>query len=137
MVRDRGIYRIATELPARGSTVAQEVGNEQSWFESARRRRNRAGHPWRAIGLVLKCLPGSTNERLDATGVFDTIDLDAAADVDPERPHLPNRGANVLGVEPTREEDRVGGADLVREPPIGTRSGPASAAFCVAVDQDS
>jgi hypothetical protein len=33
MVRDRGIYRIATELPARGSTVAQEVGNEQTWFE--------------------------------------------------------------------------------------------------------
>ena len=26
MVRDRGIYRVATELPARGSTVAQEVG---------------------------------------------------------------------------------------------------------------
>jgi DNA-binding transcriptional ArsR family regulator len=34
MVRDRGIYRIATELPARGSTVTQEVGNEQSWFEA-------------------------------------------------------------------------------------------------------
>ena len=33
MVRDRGIYRIATELPARGSTVAQEVGNERAWFE--------------------------------------------------------------------------------------------------------
>jgi hypothetical protein len=33
MVRDRGIYRISTELPGRGSTVAQEVGNEQSWFE--------------------------------------------------------------------------------------------------------
>jgi hypothetical protein len=33
MARDRGIYRLATELPGRGSTVAQEVGNEQSWFE--------------------------------------------------------------------------------------------------------
>jgi hypothetical protein len=33
MVRDRGIYRIATELPDRGSTVAQEVGNEQTWFQ--------------------------------------------------------------------------------------------------------
>src|SRR5215208_4625564 len=32
MIRDRGIYRIAAELPARGSTVNQEVGNEQSWF---------------------------------------------------------------------------------------------------------
>jgi DNA-binding transcriptional ArsR family regulator len=32
MVRDRGIYRIATELPARGSNVTQEVGNEQAWF---------------------------------------------------------------------------------------------------------
>src|SRR5215212_3646822 len=33
MVRDRGIYRVATELPGRGSTVAQEVGNEQAWFQ--------------------------------------------------------------------------------------------------------
>jgi hypothetical protein len=33
MARDRGIYRLATELPGRGSTVAQEVGNEQPWFE--------------------------------------------------------------------------------------------------------
>lgn len=33
MVRDRGIYRIATELPGRGSTVAQEVGDEGVWFE--------------------------------------------------------------------------------------------------------
>ena len=33
MARDRGIYRLAAELPGRGSTVAQEVGNEQSWFE--------------------------------------------------------------------------------------------------------
>ena len=33
MARDRGIYRLATELPGRGSTVAQEVGNEQFWFE--------------------------------------------------------------------------------------------------------
>jgi hypothetical protein len=33
MVRDRGIYRVATQLPTRGSTVAQEVGNEQAWFE--------------------------------------------------------------------------------------------------------
>jgi hypothetical protein len=32
MVRDRGIYRIATELPVRGSTVVQEVGNEEDWF---------------------------------------------------------------------------------------------------------
>ena len=32
MVRDRGIYRIATELPGRGATVTQEVGNEQAWF---------------------------------------------------------------------------------------------------------
>jgi DNA-binding transcriptional ArsR family regulator len=33
MARDRGIYRVATELPSRGLIVAQEVGNEQSWFE--------------------------------------------------------------------------------------------------------
>ena len=33
MVRDRGIYRIATELPARGATVRQEVGDEAEWFE--------------------------------------------------------------------------------------------------------
>jgi hypothetical protein len=29
MVRDRGIYRIAIELPATGSIVALEVGNEK------------------------------------------------------------------------------------------------------------
>lgn len=34
MVRDRGIYRLATELPASGSTVRQEVGSESEWFES-------------------------------------------------------------------------------------------------------
>jgi hypothetical protein len=33
MVRDRGIYRVATELPARGPTVRQEVGSEIAWFE--------------------------------------------------------------------------------------------------------
>ena len=33
MVRDRGIYRVATELPARGPTVRQEVGAESAWFE--------------------------------------------------------------------------------------------------------
>ena len=33
MVRDRGIYRIATELPARGATVQQEVGDEVAWLE--------------------------------------------------------------------------------------------------------
>lgn len=32
MNRDRGIYRVATELPERGSTVMQEVGNEAHWF---------------------------------------------------------------------------------------------------------
>lgn len=33
MVRDRGIYRLATELPARGATVSQEVGAESTWFK--------------------------------------------------------------------------------------------------------
>ncbi|MCC7024495.1 MAG: metalloregulator ArsR/SmtB family transcription factor [Thermomicrobiales bacterium] len=32
MTRDRGIYRVATELPQRGVTVAQEVGDETRWF---------------------------------------------------------------------------------------------------------
>lgn len=32
MTRDRGIYRVATELPQRGETVAQEVGDEARWF---------------------------------------------------------------------------------------------------------
>ena len=32
MVRDRGIYRIASELPERGPTVRQEVGDEAEWF---------------------------------------------------------------------------------------------------------
>jgi DNA-binding transcriptional ArsR family regulator len=30
--RDKGIYRVATELPDRGATVRQEVGNESDWF---------------------------------------------------------------------------------------------------------
>jgi DNA-binding HxlR family transcriptional regulator len=33
MTRDKGIYRVATELPARGATVAQEVGDETAWFQ--------------------------------------------------------------------------------------------------------
>lgn len=49
MVRDRGIYRIATELPARGSNVTQEVGNEQAWFAelvaTATSRAIRGGDP--------------------------------------------------------------------------------------------
>jgi hypothetical protein len=33
MTRDRSIYRVATELPGRGATVRQEVGNESLWFQ--------------------------------------------------------------------------------------------------------
>ena len=33
MTRDRGIYRMASVLPARGPTVRQEVGAEAEWFE--------------------------------------------------------------------------------------------------------
>jgi hypothetical protein len=33
MTRDKGIYRVATELPARGATVTQEVGDESAWFQ--------------------------------------------------------------------------------------------------------
>lgn len=32
MTRDKGIYRVASELPRRGSTVQQEVGDESRWF---------------------------------------------------------------------------------------------------------
>jgi biotin operon repressor len=32
MTRERGIYRVATQLPERGATVRQEVGNEAQWF---------------------------------------------------------------------------------------------------------
>jgi hypothetical protein len=32
MTRDKGIYRVATELPGRGATVAQEVGDETNWL---------------------------------------------------------------------------------------------------------
>lgn len=38
MTRDKGIYRVATELPARGATVSQEVGNETAWFENLLRQ---------------------------------------------------------------------------------------------------
>ncbi len=33
MVRERGVYRLASELPVRGPTVRQEVVNEQLWFQ--------------------------------------------------------------------------------------------------------
>jgi DNA-binding HxlR family transcriptional regulator len=33
MTRDNGVYRVASELPARGATVAQEVGNEAEWLQ--------------------------------------------------------------------------------------------------------
>lgn len=32
LTRDLGVYRIASELPARGTTVGQEVGDERQWF---------------------------------------------------------------------------------------------------------
>jgi biotin operon repressor len=32
MTRERGIYRVATQLPERGATVRQEVGGEAQWF---------------------------------------------------------------------------------------------------------
>ena len=48
-----------------------------------------------------------------------------------------NRGTDVLWIETAREEDREGGADLGREPPIGTHSGPAGDSSAVAIDQDS
>ena len=53
------------------------------------------------------------------------LNLDTAAYVDPERTHLPNRGANVLRIEPAPQQDRDGGANLFGQPPIGTRSAPA------------
>ncbi|MGH2614014.1 MAG: metalloregulator ArsR/SmtB family transcription factor [Thermomicrobiales bacterium] len=47
MVRDRGIYRVAAALPARGPTVRQEVGNEAEWLQqlvaAATERAVRAG----------------------------------------------------------------------------------------------
>lgn len=45
---------------------------------------------------VLKRLPGSMNELLNPSDGFDPINLDTAAYVDPERPHLTNRSANIL-----------------------------------------
>lgn len=38
MTRERGIYRVATQLPERGATVSQEVGNEAQWFRDLVRR---------------------------------------------------------------------------------------------------
>jgi hypothetical protein len=38
MTRDKGIYRVATDLPKRGSTVQQEVGDESRWFTELVRR---------------------------------------------------------------------------------------------------
>lgn len=33
MTREKGVYRVATNLPPRGKTVAQEMGNEADWFQ--------------------------------------------------------------------------------------------------------
>jgi len=38
MTRERGIYRVATQLPQRGATVTQEVGKEAQWFRELVRR---------------------------------------------------------------------------------------------------
>jgi hypothetical protein len=38
MTRERGIYRVATQLPERGATVSQEVGDETRWFRDLVRR---------------------------------------------------------------------------------------------------
>lgn len=49
MTRDKGIYRVATELPERGPTVRQETGNEAGWFAdfvaTATRKAVEAAHP--------------------------------------------------------------------------------------------
>jgi len=78
-----------------------------------------------AICQLLKRLPGSPNELFDPTRVLDTFGLDAAADVDSERTHLPNRRTNVVRIQSAREDNWKGGANLSGEPPIGTNSGPA------------
>ena len=49
-----------------------------------------------AICQLLKRLPGSPNELFDPTRVLDTIDLHAAADVDAEWTHQPNRRTNIV-----------------------------------------
>jgi hypothetical protein len=89
------------------------------------------------ICRAIKRQPGSPNELFDATGVLDPLDLHAAADIDSEWLHLPNRGANVAGIEPTPEQDWYGGTHLFDELPISTRSGSARASLCVAFNQDS
>jgi hypothetical protein len=89
------------------------------------------------ICLLLKCQPGSPNELLDPADGFDPLDFHAAAYVDSKRAHLPNRGANVLGIESAPEQNWEGGANFFGEPPIGARSGSTRASLRIAVNQDS
>jgi hypothetical protein len=90
-----------------------------------------------ATELISKSRPRSTNESLDPTRVFDTVDFDAATDVDPERTHLPNRHTDVVRIQTAREDDWKSGANLSGEPPIGTNSGPTRRFLRIAVDQDT
>lgn len=64
MHRNKGIYRVASTLPDRGATVAQEVGNERLWFaefvaEATDRAISDAAH---RAGRMRPLLPEETPE---------------------------------------------------------------------------
>src|SRR5829696_5343632 len=92
----------------RRSLKSSETSNPGSRRSSRRQPREPS---MAARDLVPKSLPRSTNKSLHPARVFHTVDLDAAADVDPERAHLPNRRADVLWVETSREDNRKRGAN--------------------------
>lgn len=120
MTRRAGVYRVAETLPARGPTVAQEiVGDEHAWLRdlvgrataralggegrgpsATSERLHRSG----SLGQRTESEPGRRHEGGDPGRILDSFRFDAAADVDAERSDRRDRGGDVLGLEPAREQ---------------------------------
>ena len=85
MTRERGIYRVATQLPERGATVSQEVGDESSgfviWWSGHRIRDSR-----RHLTYALKADLAAATKASIFAGSFDAVRLDSTAHVDSQRP---------------------------------------------------
>jgi len=60
------------------------------------------------------------NEALDAICGFVSVDFDATADVHAKRTDFSNRGADILRIKASREQEWEGRSNLFRAPPIGT-----------------
>src|SRR5215213_782006 len=98
-----------------------------------RRRESSTG----VTALVLKRFPGCLNEVLDAICGFVSVDFDAAADVYAKRTDFSNRGADILRIKASREQEWEGRSNLFRALPIGTSACPSQHSLGVTVDENS